>query len=339
MLQSLDEIKKIELPVAGIINGVDNANLMSVDSTEPIKTDVDTIPLEEEGKTVEVVIPAVIKEEGKDAAKDDTNDTELTAPEKKLDTVIEKTVPALTKDPVEKRIGKLTKNWRTAERALDNERIRRKAAEDKLKGLEAATPDTEKPIRVDYEEDVDFIEALTDWKVDARFKAQQGITDKDDAETVELEAIEQVEEELEVVSNRGREKHEDYDELVFAKELVLNQDIIEAVLLSEVPEEMFYYLGSNPDKAAELSKLSPVKTAKEIVKIEVELLAGIPRPNAVNDVSNNSEVEVKEVKSKPKRVTKAPEPIDTVKADGIVEKDPSDMSPKEYRQWRESKKE
>jgi len=39
-----------------------------------------------------------------------------------------------------------------------------------------------------------------------------------------------------------------------------------------------------------------------------------------------------------KKTTKAPAPIQSVRTDGVVDKDPNKMSAKEYRVWRESRK-
>jgi len=78
--------------------------------------------------------------------------------------------------------------------------------------------------------------------------------------------------------------------------------------------------------------MTPLKAAKEIGKIELAL----SKP-AKKEVK---EEKVEKVEKPPvKKLTKTPEPITPVKADGIIEKDPSQMSMKEYRKWRESQKE
>ena len=50
MLQTMEEIKKADMNPGMIINGVDNPNLLSVDSTTPVVTDADVIKKEEETK-------------------------------------------------------------------------------------------------------------------------------------------------------------------------------------------------------------------------------------------------------------------------------------------------
>ena len=53
MLQSLDEVKKVELDTTGVMNGVDNANLMSVDSITPVQTDTDELTSDEIELTID----------------------------------------------------------------------------------------------------------------------------------------------------------------------------------------------------------------------------------------------------------------------------------------------
>ena len=347
MLKSMEEIKKVELPTVGVINGVDNANLLSVDSIEPISKDVDSVSSgEEAGETRSAAEKKEEEEEGSTKTATEKETTNKANVEGKTEAELEAAAEAeaeakvladaVKKEPVEKRIGQLTKKWRTAERALSNEQAKRKTAEVELKKLKALVPDKEKPVREDFEEDIDFIEALTDWKVDTKLKAQQVETIQEIDESSEQQTIEDIEQGIEDVSDRGREKHEDYDKLVFDKNLVLTQDMLEVVLMSEIAEEILYYFGSNPDTSAALGEMSALKAAKEIGKIEVELLALIPDPNVSSDGTTELN-DPKKVKEKPKKLTKAPAPIIPVKATGVTEKDPNDMPPKEYRAWRESK--
>ena len=95
------------------------------------------------------------------------------------------------------------------------------------------------------------------------------------------------------------------------------------LLDTDIPEDIMYYLAENPDESEELSKLSLIKAAKEVGKLEIKL-------------GGTKEKESKpEPEKKKKKQSKAPAPIESVKTDGIVDKDPDDMSPKEYRAWRE----
>ena len=342
MIQSLEEIKKVEISAGQVINGVDNANLMSIDSTEPIQNEIDEVTSEEDidGK-VEKIVPAAEEEEKTEEDEEEEKEIspeEGAEKEKEKETEEKEETEETQENPAEKvkRIRVLTKKFRSAERARDSERTRRITAEEELRKLKATIPDTDKPVREDFEEDLDFIEALTDWKVDSKLKAQQGITTEENTEVeIEQEATE-LEQELEDVADKGREKYADYDKLVFDKDLTLTEEMIETILLSDIPEELFYSLASNSDKAAAYAEMPALKAARELGKLEAELLAGIPKPSIS---SKGTKPDDSKTVVKPKKVSKAPEPITPVRAVGVTDEDPSSMTPKEYRRWREKNKE
>ena len=75
--------------------------------------------------------------------------------------------------------------------------------------------------------------------------------------------------------------------------------------------------------------MTTLKAAKEIGKIEARLVEGEKKP----------EEKKAEPSAPAKKLTQTPEPIEPVRSTGATEKDPSQMSPKEYRAWRERNKE
>ena len=105
--------------------------------------------------------------------------------------------------------------------------------------------------------------------------------------------------------------------------------LFRSVSQSRYCQEILYYLGKNPDISAAIGEMSTLKAAKEIGKIEARLVEGEKKPE--------------EKKADPpapaKKLTQTPEPIEPVRSTGATEKDPSQMSPKEYRAWRERNKE
>jgi len=312
--------------------------LLSVDSTAPVSSPTDIAG-------AEVIVDDDKKELTDTEVKTETAEeiAAKAAAEVKDDVVVTDPVvkPAIKNDPA-KRISKLTKNWRTAERSRDAEKARREAAEKELRELKATIPTSEKPNREDFEDDIEFIEALTDWKVEDKLRIAQveKTTSANNEDTQQTAAT--VGQEIDDVLERGRDKYDDYDELVFAEELVLQQDVIETILTSDIPEELFYYLGQNPEIASELGEMSAFKAAKEIGKIEADLLVTIPKPNVSTEgdipadvVTDTSKVTV----VKHKKLSKAPAPIEPIKTGDSLEEDPNQMSTKEYRRWRERVKE
>ena len=332
MLQTMEEIRKVEMTPGMIINGVDNANLMSVDSTTPIVTDTDVVSEKDDKAKEEVKVTEDKKEEKKEEKKEPEQKaadepTKQSVEKTEQDKEKEEKVDDL-KDPVEKRIGKLTKKWRTTERERDFERAKRLEAETELAKLKAQIPATGKPKREDFEDEDTFFEALTDWKIDAKMRSQQEVVAKKAGEETEKQAAEEIEQELEEISERGRDKHEDYNTVVFDKDLVLTQGMVETIIHSDIAEEILYYLGKNPDISAAIGEMTALKAAKEIGRIEARLVEGEKKP----------EEKKAEPPTPAKKLTKTPEPIEPVRSTGATEKDPSQMTPKEYRAWRERNK-
>ena len=343
MLQSLEEVRKVEMAPGGVINGVDNPNLMSVDSITPIVTEADVISAEEETKeekkedkkeetkikteasAAQVENKAEVKvEEKKEKAKKE----EAKKEEAKYDPLADN-----VKDPFEKRIGKVTKKWRVAERERDYERSKRAEAEAELAKLRAQIPLTGKPKKEDFESDEEFVDALTDWKVENKFKSMQPVGATVSEDSAFQQEVSELEQRLDEVAESGSSKYKDYKELVFAKDLAMTRDMVDVIVQSEVAEDLFYFLAKNPDISAGISEMPVVKAARELGKLEGKLIGEASKSTSLE------KAEVKEVvKPIVKKLTNTPEPINPVRATGVVDKDPNQMNAREYRAWRESQK-
>lgn len=325
MLQTIEEIKAAEIETGQVINGVDNPGLLSVDSTTPIQTKVekkeDLSANEEEVKKVEAEIK----------------------PELEPEKVVPKEENLVEQEPVvkvgvEKRIGDLTKKWRTTERERDFEKSKRLALEEENRKLKAQASTTAKPVRSDFEDDEAYIEALTDWRVDEKLHKRNNEEAVRTADAQEQERIAVVSQAISDVTNRGREKYEDFDALVYNEELTLTSAVLEIVILSEIAEDILYYLGQHPEESSTISELSALRAAKEIGKIE-NLISTKPVESTKEEIPPKNVLTGKEENQVlPKKLTNAPEPIRPVQSNGVSEKDPNDMSPAEYRAWRNRKK-
>jgi hypothetical protein len=312
MLKSLEELNKAEIKAGVVVNGVDSPNLISVDSTEPIETSAD-VELSDEEKKEEVDI----LEEKKEKKVVEKSKKE----EEKVEDSPESEFDAESDSPtVVKRIGKLTKKMRTAERERDFEKEKRFEAEAKLKELLSKVSDPAKPSKEDFDDEDAYIEALTDWKIENKLKASQKEMVEEVEETDARKEYIAAYEGLDEAMARGKEKYKDFAELTLNKDLILSTDTVQILLDTEIPEEIMYYLASNSDVSEKISGLDPVRAAKEIGKIEVKLSKGV------------------ESTVKHKKQSSAPEPISPVKVTATSEKDPNKMSPREYRAWRENSK-
>jgi hypothetical protein len=349
MLKSMEEVND----TIKVVNEVDNPNLMSVDSTEPFKTKVDVVEesKKEELKQTEDKVAeteAKTKAEAEAAAKaEDKKDNEADKAKKELEEAeakkkeLEKEGKTEELKGVDKRIGELTKKWRTAERERDYEKAKRLEAEEKLAKFESTNTDKDnpKPKRDDFDFDEDYIEALTEWKVDQKLKASAKKVEKEVTDGKEKEEITETWKDLDSAIDAGRVKYTDFDKLVVLnKDLVLSTAVVTLALDTEVPADVLYWLAKNPDKSAEISGMSPIKAAREVTKIEREVLSASSQEQEEEEKKKLEEEKKKKLeaeKLKKKDTTKAPAPITPVKADGVIEKDPENMTAAEYRAWRE----
>jgi hypothetical protein len=324
MLTTSEEVRNMEQKA--IINGVDNPNLMSVDSTEPFQTDADVLKKEDEEKLTE----KKEEKEEKIEEKPDVEKKEEKPAEVKEKQESSKETPLRGAD---KRIAELTRKFRSTERERDFERGKRQEAEEKLKELSAKIPVVDRPKKEDFDDEESFIEALTDWKIETKLKVSREEIAKTVEEKEEKESVDKTYDELDAVMERGREKYNDFNDLVLAEDLVLSTGVSELVLLSDKPEDVFYYLATHADESAELSTMSPTKASIRIGVIEAKL--------EKEEKVEEKPLEEKKEEKPPvkKKQTNAPEPIVPVRTTGVIDKDPSSMTPKEYRAWRERNKE
>jgi hypothetical protein len=160
-----------------------------------------------------------------------------------------------------------------------------------------------KPKASDYDDYNDYVEALTDWKVENLRKEQ---TKKHETET-------------------RQQKFNRHDEMV-SKELAKDPEFRNKAFIPVGLEDVIFdcdnwaqialYLGEHFDEATNLMNLSqsnPIQAAREIGKLEIKLTNPPQRTD-----------------------TKAPSPTKTVGGGESAGKKPEDMTPSEYKAWRSS---
>ena len=69
----------------------------------------------------------------------------------------------------------------------------------------------------------------------------------------------------------ARNKYDDFEQVAYNPKLPITDAMAQTIQASEVGPDMAYYLGSNPKEADRISRLSPLKQAKELGKIEAKL--------------------------------------------------------------------
>lgn len=312
-----------------VINAADDPNAMSVTSVGPLVEGDDILPVDKE----EVVIAeSVSGEQGDEGDKKVVVKPPVTEPSPVIPPdetkPIEEEAKPREKDAVQRRIDELTKKRREAERERDFERQKREELEATLETTKKAVPLPGKPQIVDYETELEYLEALTDWKIEQKLVISKEKDAKTSQEMLERRAVEEAYNILDDRLDKGREKYADFDTLVLSESLSISDAMVNTLLYSNIAEDVLYYLGQHPDEAAIIFDMPAIQVARELGKIEAKLEKAVVVP--VQQVTPPVPVS--------KKITNAPAPITPIRTTGVVEKRPEDMSFKEYRAWREKGK-
>lgn len=224
-----------------------------------------------------------------------------------------------------KRIDKLNKKL-TAE-AQEKEYWKQQALKasggqevQKKETLETLSETSQKPKVEDFDSHAEFIEALTDWKVDQKEAAKENKRKVDESKSEYQKTVQSFQEKVQEFSKT----HTDFQDLMEdVDDVPLTAGIQEALLTSSIGPAVMYELAKDRKELERINALSPLAAAREIGKIEARL---------ANDSSSSKE--------QTKKLTKAPPPVSPVGTNGSakVMKSPQEMTFKEYTIWRARKK-
>jgi hypothetical protein len=205
-------------------------------------------------------------------------------------------------EKIQKRLAKESrKAARIAEIETENRFLRQQAEERK----QPQEQPQGKPTVERYETYEDYLDALSDWKVDQKLA---GLKQDTSAQQQQREAAEFTQR-RDAKLAEGAEKYDDFDEVVRDKSLQISPYMAAAATESDIGADLLYYLGTHRDEAARIAKLNPAAQFREMVKLEDKVKA-------------------------PPKTTAAPPPITPSGQRATVTKDPSDMSFNEFSEWR-----
>ena len=220
---------------------------------------------------------------------------------------------------LEKRFSELTRRAKQAE-------AEKQALEARLQELEAkVTPPAptekdilgEKPQASQFQDAFEYAEALAEWSAEqAVTRARQEEADRK-AQEERNKVIQTWQQRLDTV----KAEYPDYDEMVASSEVVVPDEVRDAILESEVGPRILYELAQNDELAEKIAKSNLRTALRELGKLE----ARFERDNAKD-----------EPKSEPKVVAKpkAPEPIKPLRPTGGA-LDVGDTNKLTYQQWKE----
>ena len=177
---------------------------------------------------------------------------------------------------LEKRFSEITKQREEARKEAQQEREARQALEQRLQALE--TQNRPAPQNVDHEpQPSQFSDAFEYARALAEFTADKRI-----AEMKRQEAEAKVAQERQKVIETWAQKVQvakanlpDFDDMVASSDVVVNDDIRDAILESDVGPQVLYHLAENADVAKRITGMSPKAALREIGKLEARFEAKV----------------------------------------------------------------
>ncbi len=221
---------------------------------------------------------------------------------------------------VQERINQLTtKNY--------EEKQKNAALEERIKNLESsqpakpATPDLAAPNEDDFDTQQEYYTANAKFIADTasnaaydRIRAEQDETNKSNQKSEQQAVIDTKKKAFEENLSSKREHFEDFEDVAYGHNF-MDMDLAEQIFEMDKGPEVAYFLGSNLDEAQRIHALTPVQRARELTKLEFQV-------EALN----------------PKKVSSAPDPINTLGNSEVVATDEDNMSADEWQAWRNKQK-
>lgn len=239
-------------------------------------------------------------------------------------------------EKVRKQIGAKHRVMKEAEEFAKSQYLGRRAAEERAAELErenaelkaksrpAPVEEKAEPKPEDFKTVAEYTDALTDYKVEKKFKAEQERLAREKAEAEAKRA----DDEFRARVAKAKEKLPDFEEvmeqLASTERDKMYSDVLAYMKESDLGPQLMYHLATHPEELDRINKLSPRRAIAALGKLEEKLEA--PKSEAK---PNEAKPEVKAT-----LVSQAPPPITPIEGKSApVHKDPATMSFKELREY------
>jgi hypothetical protein len=151
-----------------------------------------------------------------------------------------------------------------------------------------------KPVSGNFDTHAEYVEALTDWKIEQREKKAKTEAEQAKLQSEQQEAVQSYRERAKVFA----ESHDDFDDvLADADDVQISSTVNEAILSSENGPELAYELAKDKEAFKRICALPPIAAAKAIGRFEAQIASKAP------DARKTKET---------KTITQAPKPLDPV---------------------------
>ena len=175
---------------------------------------------------------------------------------------------------LERRFSEITKQREEARKEAQQEREARQALEARLAALEnrgqpKANPVDEKPQPSQFSDAFEYAEALAEYTADQRIANMK----REEAEAKQAEERQKVINQWSSKVEAAKANLPDFDDIVASSDVVVNDDIRDAILESDVGPQILYHLAENDEVAKKIAGLSPKQALREIGKLEARFEA------------------------------------------------------------------
>jgi len=222
---------------------------------------------------------------------------------------------------LEKRFSEITKQREAAREEAQREREARQSLEAKLRDYEEkAKPKAEQvtedePQPEQFSDMYEYAKALTDYRVDQRWK---------DEKQKEVQAKVQAERDQLINTwakrvDSAKSEIPDFEEMVGSADVVVSNEVRDAIFESEVGPRILYHLAENPDIAEQLQGMTLTRALATIGKLEAKFEKTEPQTKPTVGRS------------------KAPAPINPIKASAngpVTELDSNRQFHGNYQAWK-----
>lgn len=181
--------------------------------------------------------------------------------EEKVPKGVQKRIDAITKEKYVERRERQAAQERADRFEAELQSIRNGAQQQQPKALANGAPDPESYAAGRY--DPDYLEALTDHKVNLMFTSQEN-----KAKMAQKQSA------IGDLQEAARTAHADYDTIeqdFFQHQLTTVPEFRELLLDSENPAEMSYYLGKNPDEMDKLGEMTQAQALRYMGRLEAKI--------------------------------------------------------------------
>lgn len=154
-----------------------------------------------------------------------------------------------------------------------------------------ATATDGKPSPDKYETHAEYVEALTDWKLEQRLKERE-------AKQEQAKVMSEQEKLVQTYAEKAKtfaEKTEDFQDTLEAVDHIPLSPAVQRLILKSGPE-LAYALAKDPEEYARINRLSPIDAAEAVGELKARLVSS----------------KAPEAKTETKKLTQAPNPIEPV---------------------------